>query len=127
MSLNSVTSTRVSHAKTSPAFHTSSEKVIVPGIGVASHLPGGVVEVVYQDGSRLAVGLPEQGGGITFTQTNGSQCHYTIRDDPPPLVRMKLEQIPNVLKCLMENNNPTVPLCTPVSNRCMQPQMKFFR
>lgn len=129
MSLNSVTSTRVSQAKSSPVFHASSERVTVPGIGVACRLPGGVVEVCYSDGSRLAVVLSEHGGGITFTQTNGSQCHYTNRDDPPPLVRMKLQQIPNVLKCLMEmeNSNPTVPLCTPVSNRCMQPQMKFFR
>lgn len=126
MSLNSVTSTRVSQAKSSPVFHASSEKVIVPGIGVACRLPGGVVEVCYPDGSRLAVGLSGHGGGITFTQTNGSQCHYTNRDDPPQLVRTKLEQMPNVLKCLMENSNPTVPLCTPVSNRCMQPQ-KFFR
>lgn len=129
MSLNSVTSMKTSQAKLSPMFHTPVERVIVPGIGVATQLPDGVVEVTYQDGSRLGVKQPEHGGGVTFTQSNGSQCHYTAKDELPEVVRIRLQQIPVVIKCLMKHNSPPMPICTPVSNKCIQPQqqMKFFR
>lgn len=124
MSLNSVAST-----KTSPMFHPSTEKVIVAGIGVATQLPDGVVEVTYPDGTRLAVKQPEHGGGggITFTQCNGSQCHYTARDEVPDVVRVRLTQMPIVIKQLMNQNTTPMQLCTPVSNKCLQPQMKYFR
>lgn len=127
MSLNSVTSTKTSQTKSSPMFQNMIDKVIVPGIGVASQLPEGVVEVVYQDGSRLAVKQPEHGGGVTFTQINGTRCHYTARDELPEVVRVKLTQIPIVIQHLIAHNSPTIPLCTPVSNKCMQAPMKFFR
>lgn len=127
MSLNSVTSTKTSQAKSSPMFHSPCQNVIVPGIGIASQLPEGVVEVVYQDGNRLTVKQPDHGGGVTFTQMNGNQCHYTARDELPDVVRVKLTQIPIVIKHLMAHNSPPLPLCTPVSNKCMQPPMKFFR
>lgn len=127
MSLNSVTSTRTSQAKLSPMFHTPTEKVIVPGIGVATQLPEGVVEVTYPDGSRLAVKQPENGGGVTFTQTNGSQCHYTSKDELPEVVRVRLTQMPIVIKQLMHQNTSSMPICTPVSNKCIQPQIKYFR
>lgn len=112
-------------------FHSPSEKVIVPGIGIASQLTDGVVEVVYPDGSRLAVKQPEQGGGVIYSQINGSQCHYTARDELPDVVRTKLTQIPIVIKHLMAHTShitsPPMQLCTPVSNKCIQPQMKYFR
>lgn len=129
MSLNSNTSTKTSQTKQSPVFHhTPTEKVIVPGIGIASQLPGGVVEVIYQDGSRLSVREPEHGGNtITFTHMNGNTYHYTKNDEVPEVVRMKLQHMPIVIKHLMAQNNPTMPLCTPVSNKCLQPPMKFFR
>lgn len=127
MSLNSVASTKTSQTKSSPMYHTPTEKVIVPGIGIASQLPEGVVEVVYQDGCRLSVKQPEQGGGVTFTQMNGNMCHYTAKDELPEVVRIKLTQIPIVIKHLMAHNSPTMPLCTPVSNKCMQHPMKYFR
>lgn len=126
MSLNSVASTKTSQSKTSPMFHASTEKVIVPGIGVASQLPGGGVEVVYSDGSQLSVMQPDHGRGITYTQMNGNSSHYTD-NDLPEVVRIKLTQMPIVIKHLMAHKSPTMPLCTPVSNKCMQPPMKFFR
>lgn len=129
MSLNSVTSTKTS-IKSPPMFHsTPTEKVIVPGIGIASKSPEGVLEVVYQDGSRLALRPPDLGGGITFTQMNGSTCHYNTTSDEytlPDVVRNRLNQMEIVVKYLMFHNNPPVP-CTPVSNKCIQQQMKFFR
>lgn len=127
MSLNSVASMRTSQNKSSPIFNTSIEKVIVPGIGIASQLPEGVVEVTYKDGARLSVRQPEQGGGVVYTHTNGKSCEYTARDELPEVVRSKLTQIPIVIKHLMAHNSPTMPLCTPVSNKCMQQPMKFFR
>ncbi|XP_031631737.1 serine/threonine-protein kinase PLK4 [Contarinia nasturtii] len=132
MSLNSVTSTKTSQMKSSPIFHSTptEKKVIVPGIGIASQSPEGVVEVLYQDGSRLALHTPEQGGGITFTQMNGSTCHYNASNDDysiPEIVRNRLNQMEIVVKYLMAHNSSHVPLCTPVSNKCMQQQMKFFR
>lgn len=122
MSLNSVTSNRVS--KSSPHFQAPSEKVIVPRIGVASRLLDGTVEVVYEDGSRLAVRHLEQGGGITFTQ-NGSQFHYTGRDETPQIVREKLEQMPAVVQQLAANDCFPMPFNAPINNRCMQPQNAF--
>lgn len=114
-----------------PTYNSSAERVIVPGIGIASQQIDGVVEVLYPDNSRLAVKQPEQGGGITYTEPNGSQCHYTAREmvhiELPDMVRDRLKQIPIVINHLMAHNSPTMPSCTPASNKCMQPQMKFFR
>lgn len=117
MSMNSVTSNKMSHLKQSPIFQTAIEKVTVPGIGIASQMSDGVVEVVYPDGSRLAVKQPEQGGGIIFSQMNGTQYHYTARDELPEIVRNKLTHIPTVITHLIAHRNPTMPLCTPVSNK----------
>lgn len=107
-------------------------------------LPDGVVEVTYPDGSRLSVIQPDQGGGITYTHTNGIQSHYTATDSLPETVRDRLKQIPIVIKHLMAHNvnsyqnspilSPagTYP-CTPVSRKCLQPpiasapNMRYFR
>lgn len=132
MSLNSVTSTRTS-SKSSPMFATI-EKKIVPGIGIVSQTSEGA-EVIYPDGSRLAVGRPDHGGGVTFVQRNGDACHYSAKEELPDILRRKLTEFQTVLKQLVAqqpsphriNNCPSVPMCTPVSNRCMQPQIKFFR
>lgn len=130
MSLNSVASMKTSQNK-SPMFNTSTEKVIVPGIGIASQLPEGVMEVTYKDGTRLSFRQSEQGCGVgvVYTHTNGKSFDYTAvhRDELPEVVRSKLEHIPIVVKHLMAHNSPTMPYCTPVSNKCMQQPMKFFR
>lgn len=135
MSLNSVASTRPTptSTKSSPMFHTPTEsRVTVPGIGVASQLPEGVVEVMYPDGSRLTVTQPEQGGGVTYTQINGNQCHYTAKDELPEIVRIRLTQIPIVIKHLMvKNSNEMIAngFGTPVNLKCIQStqQMRYFR
>lgn len=101
--------------------------------------------MTYVDGSRLSVIQREQGGGITFTQTNGIQSHYTETDSPPETVRERLFQIPTVFKHLMTHNAKSYqpsPLisssgayaCTPINRKCVQqqqpppaPNMKYFR
>lgn len=100
-------------------------------------MPEGVVEVTYPDGSRLSVIQAEQGGGITFTHTNGSQSYYTATDELPELVRTRLTQIPIVIKHLMAHNANTYYnspasggyACTPVNRKCAQqtPPMRYFR
>ncbi|XP_055322215.1 serine/threonine-protein kinase PLK4 [Sitodiplosis mosellana] len=129
MSLNSVASMKTSQNKTSPMFNTSLERVIVPGIGIATQSPDGVVEVTYKDSTRLTFRQADPGaGGIMYTLANGRSCEYTGRDEVPEVVRSKLTHMPIVIKHLAAHNNgPTMPLCTPVSNKCMQQPMKFFR
>lgn len=134
MSLNSVASSRpqTAQSKASPIFHTPVEKVKIPGIGVATQLPEGIVEVVYPDGSRLSVTQPEHGGGVIFTQMNGTQTHYTATDELPELVRIRLTQVPIVIKHLMAHNlyknSPEVVssggyTCTPVSRKQQMPRI----
>lgn len=142
MSLNSIASSRphTAQSKASPIFHTPVEKVKIPGIGIASQLPEGIVEITYPDGSRLSVTQPEHGGGVRFTETDGNQAHYTATDVLPDLVRTRLTQIPIVIKHLMAYNmyktSPDIAssagyTCTPVSRKIIQQpqsqQMRFFR
>lgn len=111
---------------------------------ICTQLPDGVVEVTYSDGSRLSVIQPDQGGGVTYTHTNGSQLHYTATESLPDTVRDRLTQIPIVIKHLMAHNanslqsspimSPSGPYaCTPVNRKCAQqpmasaPNMRFFR
>lgn len=97
MSLNSVQSYK-------PTTNNPSKKIHVPGIGVATLLSMGVVQIEYSDGSVLSVIPPEQGDGVTFKQ-NGLSTHFKPSDHLPQLVRNKLEQMPTVLRHL---RNPTV-------------------
>lgn len=138
MSLNSMASSRphTIQSKQSPMFHTPplESRVNVPGIGVATQLPEGVVEVSYPDGSRLSVTQPEQGGGVTYTQINGNKCHYTAKDELPEIVRIRLTQIPIVIKHLMAKNSTEMAavngfMCTPINKKCTQPTqpMRYFR
>lgn len=139
MSLNSVTSARLQATKSAPLFSPKVEKVTVPGIGVAAQYPDGVVEVTYQDGTRISVKQPQHGGGVTFTQANGNHNYYTAKDELPELLRVRLTQMPIVVKHLMANNMkmaPEMPGClyTPNNNKKpqqtqqspQQPHIKYF-
>lgn len=138
MSLNSVNSSRPQTIKSSPIFPARTEQVIIPGIGVATQLPEGIVEVAYQDGTRISVKQIHQGGGVTVTQSNGNQYHYTAKDELPEPLRIRLTQMPIVLTHLMTNNmknSPEFPAClyasvnkkTPQTQQQQQPQMRHFR
>lgn len=145
MSLNSVTSARLQATKSAPQlFHSPKvEKVTVPGIGVAAQHPDGVVEVIYQDGSRISVKQPQHGGGVTLTQATGHQYFYTAKDELPEQLRVRLTQMPIVVKHLMAHSMKMVPdlpgcLYTAVNKKAQQPspqhqhqqqqqQIKYFR
>lgn len=55
----------------------------------------------YNDDTQLSVLPKEQGGGFIFRKSvsdGGIPMRYTINDELPELVRVRLEQIPLVLK-----------------------------
>ncbi|XP_034108869.1 serine/threonine-protein kinase PLK4 [Drosophila albomicans] len=74
----------------------------IPGVGSATELSHGVVQVQFYDGSVISV-IPEaQGGGVTYTQPSGVSTHFPDHDDLPLAVRDRLAQLPQVqmkLKC----------------------------
>lgn len=60
-----------------------------------------MLEVQYNDDTQLSVLPKEQGGGFIFRKSvsdGGIPMRYTIADELPELVRVRLEQIPLVLK-----------------------------
>lgn len=110
------------------------KKNSIPGIRSAVHLPNGTVEIKYTDGSQISVLTPEQGGGILFTSTMGKNVHpihYNENDLMPEVVRMKFNQLPIVLKQLMNRDGefitstPTHNPAALLSNRFQN--MKFIR
>ncbi|XP_030573119.1 serine/threonine-protein kinase PLK4 [Drosophila novamexicana] len=78
------------------------KRLNVPGVGTATELSHGIVQVQFLDGSVISV-IPEaQGGGITYTQSNGVSTHFPDHDDLPLSVRDRLSQLPQVqmkLRC----------------------------
>ncbi|XP_034480295.1 serine/threonine-protein kinase PLK4 [Drosophila innubila] len=78
------------------------KRLNIPGVGSATELSHGVVQVQFYDGSVISV-IPEaQGGGVTYTQPNGVSTHFPDHDDLPLSVRDRLSQLPQVqmkLKC----------------------------
>ncbi|XP_055903929.1 serine/threonine-protein kinase PLK4 [Eupeodes corollae] len=116
------------------------KRVNVPGIGIATELSHGIVQIQYHDGSNISVIPQEQGGGITFTQSCGTSTHFAHHDDLPHLVREKLNDLPLVMKHLnnasdarrlQRDFHPS----TPQTAKLQQPshlqqtnhQMKYFR
>lgn len=107
MSLNSVQSYKPS------TNNNPSKKIHVPGIGVATLLSMGVVQIEYSDGSVLSVIPPEQGDGVTFKQ-NGLSTHFKPSDHLPNLVRNKLQQMPTVLRHLRNPITSSSTTSTPI-------------
>ncbi|XP_011208074.2 serine/threonine-protein kinase PLK4 [Bactrocera dorsalis] len=77
-------------------------KLNIPGVGIATELSHGIIQVQFPDGSHVSVIPANQGGGITFTQTNGSSTHFSPQDDLPIVVREKLAQLPQVERQLKQ-------------------------
>ncbi|TMW51573.1 hypothetical protein DOY81_003360 [Sarcophaga bullata] len=124
------------------------KRVNVPGIGVATELSHGVVQVQYQDGSLISLIPTAQGGGITYTHTTGVSTHFGPHDDLPLQVRDKMTHISTIERLLRQTpsnscgsyttNRPVLP--TPYDLNCMTPKtntplarevnnhpMRFFR
>ncbi|XP_017840892.1 serine/threonine-protein kinase PLK4 [Drosophila busckii] len=72
------------------------KRLTIPGIGTATELSHGVVQMQFHDGAVISV-IPEaQGGGITYTQPSGVSTHFPDHDDLPLAVRDRLSQLPQV-------------------------------
>ncbi|XP_054734830.1 serine/threonine-protein kinase PLK4 [Anastrepha obliqua] len=78
-------------------------KINIPGIGIATELSHGIIQVQFPDGSHISVIPALQGGGITFTQTNGLSTHFGPQDDLPFSVREKLAKLPQVERQLKQS------------------------
>ncbi|XP_016925999.3 serine/threonine-protein kinase PLK4 [Drosophila suzukii] len=72
------------------------KRINVPDIGIATELSHGVVQVQFYDGSVVSVIPHTQGGGITYTQPNGTSTHFGKDDDLPFAVRDRISQMPNI-------------------------------
>ncbi|KAH8258888.1 hypothetical protein KR038_012154 [Drosophila bunnanda] len=107
------------------------KRVNVPDLGVATELSHGVVQVQFYDGSVISVIPDNQGGGVTYTQTNGNSTHFVKDDDLPFAVRDRISQLPQVQLMLktapflgsgrkIEYNNAMTPkTTTPCYNRML--------
>ncbi|XP_055383593.1 serine/threonine-protein kinase PLK4 [Condylostylus longicornis] len=80
----------------------------IPGIGRAVQLSQGVVEIQFYDSTKLSVIPTSIGGGITFTNSNGSSTHYANVENLPKLVREKYSNVPTVIKHLKCNETKVV-------------------
>ncbi|XP_026478992.1 serine/threonine-protein kinase PLK4-like [Ctenocephalides felis] len=80
--------------------HTSSPRSVqVPGIGVATQLLSGEVQVQYNDGAVLTVPPISPGAGIHYA-VGGYAAHFRPEDDLPPKLRERLEKISTVIEHL---------------------------
>ncbi|XP_036326217.1 serine/threonine-protein kinase PLK4-like isoform X2 [Rhagoletis pomonella] len=77
-------------------------KINIPGIGIATELSHGIIQIQYPDGGHVSVIPANQGGGITFTQTSGLSTHFSTQDDLPFVVREKLAHLPQVERQLKQ-------------------------
>ncbi|XP_015593483.1 serine/threonine-protein kinase PLK4 [Cephus cinctus] len=104
----SVVSTVASHSRRLNSVRISNcntNKVTVPGVGVASHLPSGDVRVDYKDGTTLTISPQSSGGGIMFESSNGVTKYnqnYQQNSEVPYIVREKLRHLPTVIKYLVQ-------------------------
>lgn len=121
--LNSMPTTARTSSLQIPAAYSQKNIIIrtvsVPGIGNASQYTQGVVQVDYEDGSRLSVIPPEQGDGVTYSKYGCMPKHYSKNDQLPDEIRTKLLKFQSViLKHLMES---------PVISASGQPTLPFQR
>uniref|UniRef100_A0A336KJJ4 Serine/threonine-protein kinase PLK4 n=1 Tax=Culicoides sonorensis TaxID=179676 RepID=A0A336KJJ4_CULSO len=91
-----------------PAAYSHKNVIIrtvnIPGIGKASQYTQGVVEVDYEDGSKLSVIPPEQGDGVTYSKYGCMPKHYSKNDQLPDDIRGKLQKFQSIiLKHLMDS------------------------
>ncbi|XP_030375215.1 serine/threonine-protein kinase PLK4 isoform X2 [Scaptodrosophila lebanonensis] len=69
------------------------KRLNLAGIGIATELSHGVVQVQFYDGSVISVIPTSQGGGITYTQPNGVSTHFSDNEDLPMIVTDRLTKL----------------------------------
>lgn len=122
-----------------PHHHAAyQQKTVIPNIGHAALLSDGTFEINYNDGTRVVVLTQEQGGGILFSSTTMGKLHQPIRynenDLMPDIVRIKFNQLPNILSHLKQRDAEFV-TSTPLQQQNYNPvfqsnrlnHMKFMR
>lgn len=98
------------------------KKTFIPGIGYADILANGNIQIQYSDCTQVTILSPEQGGGILYNaapSSSAKQMHYRENDLMPDEIKMKMEQIPDVIKHLMveSQQNDNLHSSTPCSSR----------
>ncbi|XP_072745966.1 serine/threonine-protein kinase PLK4-like [Anoplolepis gracilipes] len=85
-------------------FNNNANKVVVPGIGLATKLSSGDIRVDYRDGSALTVSPQNQQGSITYESNNGITIQFNKhhQQDLEVSVQEKLRQLPMVIQYFVE-------------------------
>lgn len=98
------------------------KKTFIPGVGYATLLTSGIIQIQYSDGTQITILSPEKGGGILYNaaSSNGlnQTIHYREDDFMPDGIKMKMKQIPDVMKQLFDSHVPkNLHSSTPCSSR----------
>ncbi|XP_005190292.2 serine/threonine-protein kinase PLK4 [Musca domestica] len=81
------------------------KRVNIPGIGMATELSHGVIQIQFQDHSVISVIPASQGGGITYTHSSGVSTHFGPHDDLPLQVREKILHLPTIDRMLKQSTD----------------------
>ncbi|XP_013119238.2 serine/threonine-protein kinase PLK4 [Stomoxys calcitrans] len=113
------------------------KRVHIPGLGVATELSHGVIQMQFHDNSLISV-IPS--GGITFYNSSGVSTHFGPHDDLPLQVREKVIHLPTIEKLLKQcpetllrnhHNRVRHPFdgvsSTPIAVSSSKHPMKYFR
>lgn len=82
---------------------TKERRAAIPGIGTATQLPNGEVNVRYPDGTQLWVDGKHQ---VKFQYAGGQIVSFSDTDNIPRQIVAKLQHMPKVLKYLLPNSVP---------------------
>ena len=75
-------------------------EIELPGIGRATQLANGDINVHYLNGSRLIVNSTS--AKVSYVSHSGQYAQYEQKDVIPPEVKSKLGQMPHIVKALMD-------------------------
>lgn len=75
-------------------------RVVVPGIGTAVQLPSGEMQVHHGDGSVVTINSAS--GAVQFQRPEGQILQYGEKDVLPDDLKIKLVQIPKIVRYLMQ-------------------------
>jgi len=98
----------------------------IPGIGVATQLSMGVIQIHYADGSKISIIPKDQGGGITYNNVGGIPTHFNIdytsdqfntNTQLPQLLKERLQHLPIIIKHL--NMQSSTPVANNNNNDCI--------
>lgn len=83
------------------SFHSNisrEKKVYVSGVGTATQLPNGEIQVRYSDGCLLSIDGKQK---IRYQYSDGNAVTFSDRDTIPKSIRERLKQMPEIVEYLM--------------------------